>query len=454
MQTTNWLKHLYNRAAFGLSLQEWQNRQNWSVAQAVEHLFQNAIPTILPVNAPEQRQNNKTAKLEIRKMHRMAVIQQNYEWIKRMANVDENAFLERMTLFWHGHFASESKAGFLAAQQLNTIQKYALGSFRELILAISRDSVMIRYLNNQQNRKNQPNENFARELMELFTIGRGNYSEKDIKEAARAFTGWTSNFKGEFIFRKKHHDYGLKSFFGKTGHFNGEDIIDLILEKKETAQFITRKIYRYFVNEKVDEERITELSNRFYDSNYHIGDLMHFIFSSDWFYAPENQGTKIKSPLDFLVGMIRQFQLKSDSHKDYYYVQRALGQILFKPPNVAGWPGGKNWIDNSTLMVRLNLLTTILQVNGMEISEGSDLEGDGKKKKRRLNLQVDFTSFYTLTKGMNEHEIAQTLQHYLISPQIAISKETLLEFSKAKNREEFIKKCCVRLTSLPEYQMC
>ena len=150
------------------------------------------------------------------------------------------------------------------------------------------------FLNNQQNKKQHPNENFAREVMELFTLGRGNYTENDIKEAARAFTGWGYNVGGDFVFRKNQHDTGTKTVLGKTGNFDGDDIIDILLEQKQTAIFITKKVYKFFVNENIDAEKVEWLGNRFFQSGYNIKNLLEDIFISDWFYAEKNIGTKIK----------------------------------------------------------------------------------------------------------------------------------------------------------------
>jgi uncharacterized protein (DUF1800 family) len=207
----------------------------------------------------------------------MGVATINAEWLSRMANPQESALLERMCLFWHGHFACDIKSGGLAASYLNTIRKHALGRFGDLAKGIAREPAMIRYLNNQQNRKQSPNENFARELLELFTIGRGNYTEQDIKEAARAFTGWSSNFDGTFRFRRFAHDYGSKTFMNRTGKWDGDDIIDIILEQRATAEFLAAKMYRYFVNPGDDPQHIAQIANHLYDSGYHIGETVEFI---------------------------------------------------------------------------------------------------------------------------------------------------------------------------------
>src|SRR5262249_34193319 len=188
---------------------------------------------------------------------------------------------------------------------LDVIRRNALGNFGDLLKEVSKSAAMLFFLNNQQNRKDHPNENFAREVMELFTMGRGNYTEQDIKEAARAFTGWGANAGGEFVFRKFQHDTGEKTVLGKSGNFDGDNIIDILIENKQTARFITRKIYRYFVNDEVNEAIVDKLANKFYQSNYDISELMKEIFSSDWFYDPKNIGSRIKSPVELIVGIRR-----------------------------------------------------------------------------------------------------------------------------------------------------
>ena len=182
--------------------------------------------------------------------------------------------LEKMSLFWHGHFATRTFHILYDQEMLNVIRQNALGNFRQLLIGVSKTASMIQFLNNNQNKKDHPNENFARELMELFTIGRGHYTETDVKESARAFTGWGTTFQGEFNFRPRQHDEGIKTFFGKTGNLSGEDILDIFLDKKKTAVFITKKIYRFFVNEKPDEEIVNQLSKNFSESGYDIRQLM------------------------------------------------------------------------------------------------------------------------------------------------------------------------------------
>ena len=169
---------------------------------------------------------------------------------------------EKMSLFWHGHFACRVMNIYFQQQLLDIIRENALGNFGDLLHEVSKSPAMLSFLNNQQNKKQHPNENFAREVMELFTMGRGNYTEEDVKEGARAFTGWGFNLQGEFVYRPFQHDNGKKTFLGKTGNFDGDDIIDILLEQKQTAKFISQKIYKYFVNDTPDIEKIEWLAEQ------------------------------------------------------------------------------------------------------------------------------------------------------------------------------------------------
>lgn len=453
------VRHLYLRAGFGLSPEEWRRRKDWSKAAALEELFgsNTSIDTLaLPDSPLAEHRMMKMSKgriSEARKEERGIVAQQLTNWILRMADTQQSALVERMSLFWHGHFACDIKVGRLAGQQLNSIREHALGSFRELLIVIAKDPAMIRYLNNQQNKKNQPNENFARELMELFTLGRGHYSEKDVKEAARAFTGWSSNMQGEYVFRARQHDDGIKIFMGQSGNFDGEDIIDIILDKRETALFITRKIYRYFVNEQLDESRVAQLANQFYESSYDIRSLLWAIFSSDWFYAPENRGNKIKSPIELIAGMIRQLGIRDINIRSLTGLQRALGQQLFSPPNVAGWPGGKSWIDNSTLMMRLQIPMALYKASEMGINLKEEAERAGPRQLKKLEANINWTPIYKLVEGLDEADAFDELASYLLATPVSVDRESIMTFIAPKKQKEFVQLTCIRLMSLPEYQI-
>ena len=461
MNTQKRLQHLYWRAGFGLSPKEFSSKRKQSTQKAIDELFKEAhkaskIKIVKNgVEVGKEKMISKKEKQEKKKENKLKIGGHNTDWILRMGNPDESALLEKMCLFWHGHFACKTKIPGWARRQLNTIRTHALGDFRALVLAIAKDGSMIRFLNNQQNRKRKPNENFARELMELFTIGRGNYTEKDIKEAARAFTGWSSNLRGEFVFKKRQHDFDTKIFMGQTGKWDGNDIIDIILENKTTAEFIARKAYRFFVNEKVDERNVQQLAQKFYDSNYDIETLMRGIFESDWFYDKKNVGVKIKSPIELLAGMIRTFDVELKNPMALLFIEKALGQILFNPPNVAGWAGGKSWIDNSTLMLRLNMGNVLFQNSELNLKVKEEFESQKRnKRKRNIQASVNFSPFYKLFKKENERKLIEKVSGYLLQTTSPIKQDLFNGFVKKDTQENLIKSLSLRIMSLPEYQLC
>lgn len=318
-----------------------------------------------------------------RKASREAQRRLNALWRQRLITT-EGCLREKMALFWHGHFVAWSHWSNSTEQYLNVLREHALGDLGTLLKKVSRSSAMLGYLSNQRNRKDAPNENFARELMELFTLGRGQYSEQDIHEAARAFTGW--GFKldtAEFHFRENQHDFGEKTFRGKTGNFDGDDILDLLLADKQTAVFITRKMYRWFVcpeipgaSSGVDEAFAARMADRFFTSGYDIADLMRFVFSSEHFKDAAMHGRRIKSPIELICGLDKNFKLRFEREEDGMFLQRLLGQTLLNPPNVAGWKEGNAWIDSNSLMLRLKLPSALLNKGNLEWDEPGASAGD------------------------------------------------------------------------------
>lgn len=455
------IQHLYWRAGFGLSPTELPSKTKLTIPQAVEELFQKAQqPSVLKsslkrLKFSELKKMSKAERRALRKKGRQTVMELNTLWLKQMTE-DTNPLMEKMTLFWHGHFACILKNNpYQALQQNNTIRQHALGNFKDLLIAIAKDGGMIRFLNNQQNRKQKPNENFARELNELFTIGRGHYTEQDIKEAARAFTGWSSNLMGDFQFRERWHDYGQKTFMGKTGNFDGTDIIDIILSKKQTAKFIATKVYRFFVNDTVNNYDVEYLADVFYKSNYDIGKLMRTIFESNRFYDAENMGNKIKSPIEFLVGTMKTLNVKFESVKPQIFLQKALGQILFNPPNVAGWAGGKAWIDNATLMLRLNLASYLFFGGDMNIRTKEEFEAlQRNKARKRLKATSNPTALVQAFKGKSEAEVFTALSNFLLQPSVKLNQDLVNSYTIQNNQSDYIKTLAMRFMSMPEYQLC
>ena len=283
-------------------------------------------------------------------------------WGERML-VTERPLEEKLTLFWHGHFATGSgkvRDTRMMHLQNEMLRANANGSFRDLLTGILRDPAMLVYLDNGENLKDHPNENFGRELLELFTLGVGNYTEQDIREGSRAFTGWTNDVL-EFEFDAERHDFGEKTFLGRTGPFDGGDIIDIILEQPATAAQVGGKLYRYFVREELDDGVRRDLAATFRDGDYELTPLLRRVFLSRDFYSAASYATQTKSPVHLVVSTYRKLGLTTlPTIPDFNRLTARLGQRLFNPPNVAGWAGGRTWITPATLLERGNLFRGVL----------------------------------------------------------------------------------------------
>ena len=279
-------------------------------------------------------------------------------WANRMLTTPR-PLEEKLTLFWHGHFATgENKVRDyrMMLQQNEMFRARASGGLRDLLLGILRDPAMLVYLDNGENVKKHPNENFGRELLELFTMGVGNYTERDVREAARAFTGWTNN---ALVFKldRDQHDFGEKTFLGRTGALSGEDIIDTILAQPVTGDFVAAKLYRFFVRDEIAGPVKAELGRVYRDSGYQLKPLLKRIFLSKDFYSQPAFATQIKGPVHLVVSTYRKMGLTAvPTIPDFGRMTSGLGQSLFDPPNVAGWAGGRTWITPSMLLQRGNLL--------------------------------------------------------------------------------------------------
>ena len=385
----------------------------------------------------------------------------NLRWLNEMIN-SEAQLREKTAFFWHGHFACRVINIFFQQQLLDIVRRNALGNFGEMLREVSKSPAMLSFLNNQQNKKEHPNENFAREVMELFTMGRGNYSENDIKEAARAFTGWGFNGRGEFIDRPFQHDTGRKTFLGKTGAFTGDDIIDILLEQKQTARYITKKIYRYFVNEHVDTDKVEKLALSFYQNGYDIKKRLESIYTSDWFYEEKNIGNKIKSPVELLVGIRRMIPMQLGNEQAELLFQRALGQVLFYPPNVAGWPGGKNWIDSSALMLRLRVPQILTNAEEFAVKPkddddatmGMEEETKGKARRQQPLSTVDWNAVLKVFESMPRETLTDHISSIVLQTNTRIGRNILEKYIDKSEREKYIKTAMVELMSTPEYQLC
>ncbi|WP_075343509.1 DUF1800 domain-containing protein [Tenacibaculum agarivorans] len=453
---TKHILHLYNRIGFGIHPKKLATLKDLSKEQIVNNLFKESnhfSPLQIDTSFMNgiHKDNFKSMRKELVKKSRIKIKDYNYAWIHRLKNPSE-VLREKMTLFWTNHFVCEDNNILYVQQYNNTLRKHALGNFGEFIKAISKEAAMLKYLNNKQNKKRSPNENFARELMELFMLGQGNYTEKDIKESARSFAGYNHDFKGNFKLRKKHQDLGIKTFFGNTGNFNGDDIIDIILKEKQCAKFICEKIYRYFVNDTVNESHIQQMTTVFYP-DYNIKKLMKSILLSNWFYEEQNIGCKIKSPIELLIGIHTVVPYTFQKPKQLLLVQRLLGQTLLKPPNVAGWKQGKGWIDSNTIVTRLRLPSVLLnnaEINYSEKGDFKDVITNFRKKKLKRKAFIKTTpNWNSFDKNYEPLSYDELLNFIIVSP-INKGTKVLLENYKSYTKKDF----CIQLLSLPEYQLC
>jgi len=303
---------------------------------------------------------------------RMAYLRRNVEeglalrewWFREML-ATPSPLTERMTLFWHGHFATSQRkvrSPRLVYRQNALLRRHALGNFGRLLGAVSKDPAMLVYLDNAGSRRQSPNENFAREVMELFTLGEGNYSEKDVKEAARAFTGWSlDRDTGEFRYRPFFHDGGVKTVLGHKGRLDGEDVLAVLLERPETAAFITRKLWLEFVSPSPDEREVARLAGIFRGAGYEVKPLLRAMLMSEAFWSPGNRGTLIKSPVELVVGTLHTLAIRPMTLRPAVVASAMLGQNVMSPPNVKGWAGGEAWINSATLLGRKQFLDRLLR---------------------------------------------------------------------------------------------
>ena len=352
-------------------------------------------------------------------------------WLYRML-VSKQPVQERMALFWHNHFAtsaSKVQAGRLMLIQIQLFQRLGLDNFKTLMLEVAKDPAMLVWLDGVRNVKGKPNENFARELFELFTLGIGHYTERDIQEAARAFTGWSfSRVTASFVFNRNQHDDGEKEVFGKRGRFGGEDIIVMAVEHPATALHLARKFYQHFINdvEPPDERTVQELAKVFRESGYSVRALMRRLLLTPAFWSPLNWRKRVKSPVEFVVGTLRQVgigeRLRALNLSDgagqrllAAYLRlatqwtRRMGQSLLYPPDVAGWEWGKAWISSTTMLERMRFAEFMLP----------DRRGVGFAT---LNELVGLPAPPTL------HEFVQRLETTLDVPLQPRTRQSLLEY--------------------------
>jgi uncharacterized protein (DUF1800 family) len=285
-----------------------------------------------------------------------------------------NQLQEKITLFWHGHFATSAEKvpdPIMMQRQNDLLRTHSTGSFQEMVQAISSDPAMLIYLDSANNRKTHPNENFAREVMELFCLGEGHYSEQDIRELARCFTGWEVKNR-RFRFNRYQHDFGSKTILGRTEKFSGEQAVEHVLEQPMAASFIAAKLVNFFVFDEpaVPAALVEPLAAQLREDDFQLARTLEMIFSGNLFYSPFSRRRKIRSPVELMVGLLRTLEMSVNINQLAAGI-RDVGQGLFFPPNVNGWDGGRSWINSSTLLGRANLIYRVLSDEKTRFAGGS-----------------------------------------------------------------------------------
>lgn len=382
--------HLLNRAGFGGTPDQIEALAAMGMEKAVASLVNYET---IPDNATnpawakpdptrkETFQKLRSATEEERRIMQREMRQEQYRrvielrdwWLKRMA-FGPRPFQEKMTLFWHGHFATsieKVRDAYLMWLQNETLRQHAVGFWDDILVAIAQDPAMLIWLDNAQSRKEHPNENFAREVMELFALGEGHYTEKDIQESARAYTGWTLNrVTQEFVERPYMHDIGPKIFLGLSGNLTARDCLHQIARQDQTARFMAKKLWRFFADENPSDALIDALAAAFKDSNGHFKTFMRVLFSSEEFYEASVIRSQVKSPVQWLVNAVCTLERDLPPPIVCSNILRLLGQELFAPPNVKGWDGGISWITTNTLLNRYNFAALLVEGNNVVAGTG------------------------------------------------------------------------------------
>ncbi|MEO7403788.1 MAG: DUF1800 domain-containing protein [Burkholderiales bacterium] len=411
-------RHLLARAAFGGSPSEIATFAALTREQAVDRLLaraptapQTQPPAWVREPLPPPKQVAAMSPEERRTLlqeHNRRTIELRGWWISEMLATEE-PLAERMTLFWHNHFVS-SQQKVRAAQRIfeqnQLFRQHALGNFGALLHATIRDPAMAIYLDATSNRKERPNENLAREVMELFTLGEGHYTEADIREAARAFTGWIIEAdSGQLVFARGRHDVGTKTVLGATGAFDADQVLDVLLAQPATAEFIVKKLWRELVSLEPDSTVAKPIAAAFRSSGYELRVALRGLLLANAFWAPQTRGALIKSPVDLVIGTMRQFQFEVSSPAALALVTSQLGQVLFAPPNVKGWPGGEAWINTSSLLSRKQFVERVFRVEEtpapMRIQGGQGAAGRARVAQAIDSIRFDGNRWFDAVKTAN-----------------------------------------------------
>jgi uncharacterized protein (DUF1800 family) len=476
--------HLWNRAGFGGTPAEIEKLAKLSPAEAVDWFvhYEKIADTCGdpewahpdPERAEKAAEARKLPEEERRKVfqqlqrnQRERILELRGWWLNRMAK-GPRPLQEKMVLFWHGHFATSFEKvqdAYMMWRQNELFRRLATADWLRLLIETAKDPAMLIWLDQAQSRKQHPNENFAREVMELFALGEGHYTEKDITEGARALTGWScERITEKFVERPIWHDEGEKTIFGKTGNFDGEDFLELIVQQPQAARFITAKLWRFFAGTDPADTLVTELAKTFRAANNQFKPVLRQMFLAEEFYAPSVVRNQVKSPVQWLVGSARLLERELPPPMISSGLIRNLGQDLFAPPNVKGWDGGLSWITTNNLLARYNQAAMLVQGDPSMLAglrrpgkQGGVMMEEAERRVRDLRLNgADATRLFTEAERADYQALAAALQKRLLQDKLRPAHEqALLDF--LKQQEELaapqILSAIRMVMSTPEYQL-
>lgn len=462
--------HLLRRAGFGGSPADVGRLAALPVGRAVDALVRfpdagsDAGPSLEPPRLPppgffrqmaaanadpaiaEQRKAFIMANNQIRRRNIIAL--QTW-WLERMIATPA-PLQEKMTLFWHGHFTSSPEKGTTAQELLaqnRLFRAHALGNVRELALQVSQDPAMLRYLDNNVNVKAHPNENYARELMELFTLGIGNYTEQDIRESARAFTGWTfrryPDGTATFADNRRQHDDGVKTFLGRSGEFTGADVVRIIFEQPAAPRFLATKLLRFFVYDDPEPELVDQVAALIRKNDFTLLPVVSTLLRSNVFFSDRAYRALVKSPVEFVVGTHQLFGIGEVLPQELAAL-RSMGQVLFYPPNVKGWDGGAAWLNSQTMIVRENFANAVAQ-NPKMLGNATWLQAamramDPRGVARTLTATI-------LASDVSPASTAQLVTYLSGGGQAALAQLSV------ENAEERVRTAAYLTMAMPAYQL-
>ena len=477
--------HLLNRAGFGGTPAEIQKLADLGREAAVASLLDyEKIPDLTsnpdwakpnPEEVKKYREairngtpeEKKMVQREEQQLFQRRMVELRGWWLKRMAT-GPRPLQEKLVLFWHGHFATSAekvKNPYFMWRQNELFRRLATGNWTQLLTEAGKDPAMLLWLDQAQSKKDHPNENFAREVMELFALGEGHYTEKDISEGARALTGWSLEpAEQKFIFRPRIHDAGSKTLLGRTGDFNGDDVIKIIVAQPQAGRFITAKLWNYFAGQVPGPELNEALAENFRANGNNFKPLLRTIFNSAEFYAPSVVRNQVKSPVQWLVGSVRMLEGDLPPVIVSWGMLKQLGQDLFAPPNVKGWDGGVTWITTNTLLTRYNDAQSLVEgslpaLNAGDFAKKAGGGGGGKAMKvlKRMKMGgVPLDKILSAEQRADKRSILAALEVRLFQGSLNTEQEqTLREFldNKTKLTDADILTTIRLMMSTPEYQV-